>query len=52
LKKIISTLREKSSEFKELSNYLEDRAAPRLIFWPNEHPLYFRPGIKQTWVKH
>ena len=28
LKKIISTLREKSSEFKELSNYLEDRAAP------------------------
>lgn len=52
LKKIVSTLREKSSEFKELSNYLEDRSHPRLIFWPSEHPLYFRAGVKQKWVKN
>ncbi|MEK7507529.1 MAG: hypothetical protein AAB602_00380 [Patescibacteria group bacterium] len=51
LKKIVATLREKSSEFRELSNYLEDRSHPRLIFWQNEHPLYFRPGVKQKWVK-
>lgn len=23
-----------------------------LIFWPKEHPLYFKPGIKQQWHKN
>ena len=23
----------------------------KIIFWPSEHPLHFKPGIKQKWVK-
>lgn len=23
----------------------------KLVFWPAEHPLYFRPGVKQAWVE-
>ncbi|RME61403.1 hypothetical protein D6779_00120, partial [Candidatus Parcubacteria bacterium] len=48
--KIMQSLRAKSSEFRELSNYLEERANPKIVFWKYEHPLYFRPGIKQRWV--
>lgn len=51
LRKIIAELRSKSSEFRELSDHLGKRAWPRLVFWPAEHPLYFKPGIKQKWVK-
>ena len=52
LKKIVCYLRFKNSEFRELSDYLKKRAFPKLVFWPAEHPLYFRPGVKQRWVKH
>lgn len=48
---IIKNLRIKNSEFRELSDYLKDRVRPQLVFWPTEDPLYFKPGIKQEWVK-
>ncbi|MBI2591063.1 MAG: phenylacetate--CoA ligase family protein [Candidatus Brennerbacteria bacterium] len=51
LSKIIANLRIKSSEFRELHNYLKNRAVPRLVFWPYEYDVYFKPGIKQKWVK-
>ncbi len=51
LHRIVTNLRHKNSEFRELSNYLGDRAMPKLQFWPCEDPLYFRPGVKQKWVK-
>lgn len=51
LSQIVSNLRLKNSEFRELSNYLKDRAVPKLVFWPAEHPLYFKPGVKQKWVR-
>ncbi|MEK7612097.1 MAG: hypothetical protein AAB407_02025 [Patescibacteria group bacterium] len=51
LLRIVATLRAKNSEYRELSDYLKKRAYPRLHFWPNEHPLYFKLGIKQKWVK-
>ena len=49
---IVSTLCIKSSEFNELNNHLKERAAPKLVFWPFEHPEHFKPGIKQKWVKN
>lgn len=49
---IVKNLREKNSEFHELSNFLGKRAEPKLIFWSYEDPLYFKPGIKQPWVVH
>jgi phenylacetate-CoA ligase len=51
LSEIVTNLREKNSEYRELSNFLKGRASPRLIFWPAEHPEYFKPGIKQKWVR-
>lgn len=47
---IVKNLREKNSEFRELSNFLGKRAEPKLVFWPYEDPLYFKPGVKQSWV--
>ena len=48
--KILQSLTLKSSEFKELLNHLKNRAVPRLVFWPAEHDLYFKSGIKQKWT--
>lgn len=47
---IVKNLRQKNSEFHELSDFLGKRSEPRLVFWPYEDPLYFKPGIKQRWV--
>lgn len=51
LRSIVKNLRSQSSEFHELSDYLRERAHPKLIFWPAEDPLYFKSGVKQSWVK-
>jgi hypothetical protein len=51
LKRIVHHLRLKISEFRELHNYLQDRALPKLSFWPYEHELHFKPDGKQKWVK-
>jgi len=51
LKEIITILRKKNSEFRELHDYLKNKALPHLIFWPYEHPTYFKSGIKQKWVQ-
>lgn len=50
LKHVIISLRSYSSEYNELVNHIKERAYPKLKFWPYEHPLYFKPGIKQKWV--
>lgn len=51
LSQIVANLRLKNSEYRELYNFLKARAEPRIVFWPAEHPLHFKLGIKQKWVK-
>ena len=51
LDQVVTELLLKNSEFRELHKSLGKRALPKLVFWPAEHPLHFRPGIKQKWVK-
>lgn len=51
LKKIVLNLRQKNSEFRELSDHLKKKVDPKLIFWSNENSEFFKPGIKQKWVK-
>jgi len=51
MKKIVSALRNKSSEYTEISNQFGERAYPKIILWPAGHPEHFMPGIKQKWVK-
>ena len=50
ISEILKNLREKNSEFRELSDFLGKRSEPRLVFWQYEDPLYFKTGIKQSWV--
>lgn len=48
---IVNYLKRKSSEFKELSSFIKNRKFLKVKLWPAEYPKYFRPGVKQTWVK-
>lgn len=50
-KSIIQSLLENSAEHKNNANMMPDRVAPKIILWQYEHPLYFKSGIKQKWVK-
>ncbi|MGH7141416.1 MAG: phenylacetate--CoA ligase family protein [Minisyncoccia bacterium] len=47
---IVENLREKNAEFSELWKFVGERALPKLVFWPNGDPQYFKPGVKQKWV--
>lgn len=51
LSHIIKNLSEKNLEYRELLKFIGKRAHPRLVFWPNEDPQFFKPGIKQRWTK-
>jgi len=51
LKSIVKNLRKKSSEFSELEKFLGKRAHPKLVFVVHEQQDYFKPGIKQKWVR-
>jgi phenylacetate-CoA ligase len=50
LNEIVKNLRLKNSEYRELSDFLEKRSLPKLVFWSFEDPLYFKPGVKQKWA--
>ncbi len=51
LNSIAKNLSLKNSEFRELSKFIGSRAYPRLVFWDHEDPNFFKPGVKQLWVK-
>lgn len=51
-KKLIrNKLIDKSSEFAEISKTKGSEKLVSIVFWPNGHPRYFKPGIKQKWVQ-
>jgi len=47
---IETSFKEKSSEFKELSTFVNERPLLKLVFRPAGDPEYFPQGIKQKWV--
>ncbi|KKR14814.1 MAG: hypothetical protein UT42_C0017G0007 [Candidatus Falkowbacteria bacterium GW2011_GWA2_39_24] len=51
LSAIVEQLKFKNSEYRELYKFLGKRAIPHLQFWSAEDPKYFKPGIKQKWIK-
>jgi phenylacetate-CoA ligase len=50
-KEIAEFLKDKNSEFRHLSAHLGERAIPKIVLWPTEHPTHFKPGGKQKWIK-
>jgi phenylacetate-CoA ligase len=49
-KQITKQLLEESSEYRETYREISKRAEPKIILWPYEDLVYFKPGIKQKWV--
>ena len=48
---IMNNLLEKNAEYRNNYSSIPSEVTPRIVFWPYEHNLYFKPGIKQKWVK-
>lgn len=49
-KVVVSALLEKNSEYANNYASMKDRVVPKIVFWPHEHPTYFKSGVKQKWV--
>lgn len=45
-------LLKESSEYKETTEKYGEKTTPQIILWRYEDPTYFKPGIKQKWVKN
>jgi phenylacetate-CoA ligase len=49
--KIVEHLLESNSEYKAIYTGKISGVIPKIIFWPHNHDLYFKSGVKQKWVK-
>lgn len=47
---VVSDLREKNAEYRELAAHVGTRADPEIILWPHGEPRYFSREGKQRWV--
>lgn len=50
-KMIVKELIERNAEHRNNHSMIPEKVEPHVVFWPYEHPLYFKPGIKQKWIK-
>ena len=47
---MISSLLLRNAEYRNNYHSMPQKVTPRIVFWEYEHPVYFKPGIKQKWV--
>ena len=48
---IVAALLCENAEYRSFHEQMPERALPKLVFWPFEHPLHFGPHAKHKWVK-
>lgn len=48
---VLNSLLEKNAEYRNNHTMMPDKVIPKIIFWEYEHPLHFKPGAKQKWIK-
>jgi len=48
---VVESLLERNAEYRNNYSSVPHRMRPRIILWDYEHPLHFKRGIKQKWVK-
>jgi phenylacetate-CoA ligase len=48
---IVEHLLAKNAEYRNNYSMIPEKVTPKLVFWPYEYPEYFKPGIKQKWVR-
>lgn len=51
IEKLVYYLLNENSEYRKTYEEYSMQLIPNLVFWPYEDPTYFRPGVKQKWVK-
>lgn len=53
LDSIVTQLLKENSEWRDFhaNESIRHKVTPKLVFWPYQDPLYFKPGGKQKWVK-
>jgi phenylacetate-CoA ligase len=50
-KRIIEQLLKECSEYRETYRDKSERIRPKIVFWRYEDTRFFKPGVKQKWVK-
>jgi len=50
-KLITESLIKNNAEYKNNYQMIPHKVTPKIVLWENGDPLYFKPGIKQSWVK-
>lgn len=48
---ILDNLLKKNAEYRNNYSSVPHKVKPRIVLWSKEHPLHFKAGIKQKWVK-
>ena len=48
---VLESLLEKNAEYRNNHSMMPDKVMPKIVFWEYEHPLHFKPGAKQKWIK-
>jgi phenylacetate-CoA ligase len=48
---IVVNLLEKNSEYENNHKSMGQKVLPQIVLWPHADETYFKPGIKQQWVK-
>jgi hypothetical protein len=47
----VVNLLEKNSEYENNHKSMGQKVLPQIVLWPHADETYFKPGIKQQWVK-
>lgn len=50
-KAVIAELVKKNAEYKNNYSVVPHKVLPKIVLWPHSSTLYFKPGIKQKWIK-
>ena len=48
---IVAALLRENAEYRSAYEQMREKALPKLVFWPFEHPLHFGPHAKHKWIK-
>ena len=50
-KQVVKSLLAHNAEYRNNYTQIPARVTPKIVAWTYEHPRYFKPGVKQRWVR-
>lgn len=48
---LLAAMTGRSSELREICRHIGSNKVVKFVYWPAEHPRYFKPGVKQRWTE-